>query len=97
MGKTLNRTSLRALLKVLGKNSIQTIRCGEEYIIYDRAVAGDISGATWWDRCVLFFLYSYEYAQLNENGEVNVCMRSLTRTWKLFLVYVCMVVIAYFI
>lgn len=93
MGKKLNRTSLGALLKVLGKNSIQTIRCGEEYVIYDRAACGDISGATWWDRCVLFFFYSYEYAQLDENGGINVSMRSLMRTWELFLVYVCMVVI----
>ncbi len=97
MGKKLNRTSLRSLLKVLGKNSIQTIRCGEEYIIYDRGVAGDINGATWQDRCVLFFLYSYEYAQLDENGGINVCMRSLMRTWELFLVYVCVVVIAYWL
>ena len=97
MGKKLNRTSLRALLKVLGKNSIQTIRCGEEYIIYDKATYGDISGATWWDRCVLFFLYSYEYAQVDENGGINVCMRSLARTWELFLVYICVVVIAYLI
>lgn len=93
MGRKLNRTSLRALLKVFGKNSIQTINCDGAYTIYDRELMGDISGATWLDSCMLFFLYSYEYAQLGENGEINLHMRSLVRTWELFLVYVCMVVI----
>ena len=89
MGRKLNKRSLKALLRVLGKNSIQSISCGEAYTIYDREVAGNISGATWLDRCMLFFLYSYEYAWVDETGGVNVRVRSLVRTWELLLVYVC--------